>query len=116
MTVEELTAIATAHQSAISRHNQEMAEFRAALRQSSEQHNREMSEFRENQEQSSDRHNREMSEFRENQEQASDRHNRDIEAISRLAQLNQEQLNLLTAGLLELRTLVADYLQGRSQT
>ncbi|MCY7389953.1 MAG: hypothetical protein LH647_00175, partial [Leptolyngbyaceae cyanobacterium CAN_BIN12] len=71
MTVEELTAncksaqaIATAHQIAISRHDQEMAEFRAALRQSSDQHNREMAQFRETQEQNSDRHNREMAQFR----------------------------------------------------
>jgi hypothetical protein len=80
MTVEELTAIATAPQSAISRHDQEMAEFRATLQQNS------------------------------------DRHDQKIDRIERLAELNQEQLNLLTVGLLERRTLVADYLQGRSQT
>ncbi len=105
MTVEELTAIATAHQSAISRHDQEMAEFRAALRQSSEQHRQEMAEFRQ-----------EMAQFRETMQQNSDRHDQKDDSIQRLADLNQEQLNLLTAGLLALRTLVADYLQGRSQT
>ena len=62
MNTEELTQVVTAHQSAISRHEVEVAEIRS------------------------------------------------------LARINQEQLNQLTAGLLELRNLVADYIQGRSQT
>jgi len=61
MSTEELTQVVTAHQSALSRHEIEVAEIRA------------------------------------------------------LAKLNQEQLNELTAGLLELRSLVADYIQERSQ-
>jgi hypothetical protein len=61
MAPEELTQIATAHQGALTRHDQEIAEIRA------------------------------------------------------LARLNQEQLNQLTAGLLELRILIANDIQWRSQ-
>lgn len=46
---------------------------------------------------------------------AQTRHNREIEAIRALQEVNAQQLNTLTAGLLELRGMVADYIQGRSQ-
>ncbi|MBF2027320.1 MAG: hypothetical protein IGS48_11200 [Oscillatoriales cyanobacterium C42_A2020_001] len=109
-------------------HRREMAEFRESLKQQEEvrqqfeeQHQREMAEFRESSRIASDRHQREMAEFRESlkqQEEArkqfEERHQRSVEATQRLADLNQEQLNQLTAGLLELRILVANYLQGRS--
>ncbi len=70
MTSEELTQLATIHQQAIVRHEQEMADIRALIRLNQEQ-------------------------FRDQRE------------------FTQEQLNQLTAGLLELRHLVADYIQGR---
>ncbi|NJP12693.1 MAG: NAD-glutamate dehydrogenase [Leptolyngbyaceae cyanobacterium RU_5_1] len=48
-------------------------------------------------------------------EQAIARHEQEMAEIRAMQQLNQEQLALLTAGLLDLRNLVSDYLQGRSQ-
>jgi chromosome segregation ATPase len=89
MNTEELTQIVTGHQNAISRHDQEMAEIRATLQQSANRH--------------------------QQHEQWQAEHQASIEATQRLLQLNQEQLNTLTAGLLELRHMVADYLQGRSR-
>lgn len=94
MNTEELTQIATAHQSAISRHDHEMAEIRAALRQGNEQHNQEMAALR----------------------QAHDRHNQEIDAISRQQALNAQGITELKASILELRNIVADYIQERSQT
>jgi hypothetical protein len=44
------------------------------------------------------------------------RHEREMADIRALAKLNQEQLNQLSAGMLELRNLIADYIQGRSAT
>jgi hypothetical protein len=66
MTLEELTQIATAHQSAIARHDTEIAEIRELVKL--------------------------------NQQQLS---------------INQEQLNQFTAGMIELRNLVGDYIQAR---
>ncbi|MBF2025619.1 MAG: hypothetical protein IGS48_02470 [Oscillatoriales cyanobacterium C42_A2020_001] len=69
MTPEELTTVVTAHQSAISRHDLEMAEIRSILSHVAQQQS-----------------------------------------------LNQESIATLTASIQELRNLVADYIQGRSQS
>lgn len=76
MTPEELTQLASVHQTILTRHDVEMAEIRAVLASVAQQQ----------------------------------------EATAHQAALNQEAIANLTAGLLELRNLVADYIQGRSQT
>ena len=84
METSELTKIATAHQAAISRHDEEMAEIRAILRQGFAR-----------------------------SEQAIAQHDREMAAIRAQQQLNAQALAQFTAGLEELRILVADYLRGR---
>jgi len=78
---DELTRIATAHQNAISRHDQEMSEIRAILREGFAR-----------------------------SEQAISRHDAAIEAIKTQHKLNQQAFAQFTAGLEELRILVANYI------
>jgi len=88
MNTEELTQVVTAHQSAISRHDSEMAEIRVILQRVGERLDR-------------------MAERQEVHEQL-------IESTTRQGALNQEAIATLTASIQDLRNLVADYLQGRS--
>ncbi len=93
MTSEELTQIVTVHQQALVRHEQEMAEIRDLVRLNQEQYGSTQEQFKSLQE-----------EFRLSREQFRERY-----------EFTQEQLNQMTAGLVELRHLVADYIQGRSR-
>lgn len=85
MTLEEITQLTALQQTILSRHDREMAQFRESLQHSDEQRQQDTEAF-----------------------------NSRIAATQQLANLNQEMLNQLTAGLMELRVLVADYLRGQS--
>lgn len=100
MNTEELTQIATAHQQAITRHEQEMAEIRAILRQSAIQHAQQMESI--------------TAQINSNSAQISS-NSAQIDRISAQQALNQQAIAELTASITELRNLVSDYLQGRSQ-
>jgi chromosome segregation ATPase len=91
METSELTKIATAHQAAISRHDEEMAEIRAILRQGFARSEQAIAQH----------------------EQAIAQHDREMAAIRAQQQLNAQALAQFTAGLEELRILVADHLRGR---
>ncbi len=101
MNTEELTPIVTAHQSAISRHDQEMAAIRATLQQVATQ-----------QVASAAR----QTTFEERQAAFEERHTAHIAHMEALQALTQEQLNQFLAGMIELRGLVADHTKGRAET
>jgi hypothetical protein len=140
METSELTQIATAHQAAISRHDEEMAEIRAILRQGfarSEQaiaqHNEAIAQRDEaivrhdqmiaQHNEAIVRHDQMMAQHNEaivrhdqmmaQHNQAVAQHDREMAAIRAQQQLNAQALAQFTAGLEELRILVADYLRGR---
>lgn len=108
MNTDELTQIATAHQSAISRHDQEMAEIRAILattatqQHTNTQRTTEHEEWLAAQQEAIARHE----EWLARQQEASDR-------IDAQQQANAEAIANLTASILDLRNLVADYIQNR---
>lgn len=56
-----------------------------------------------------------IEEWQRQQESAITTHEREMAEIRSMQRLNQEQLAELTAGLLELRNLVANYIQSRAQ-
>ncbi|NJP11921.1 MAG: hypothetical protein HC866_22650 [Leptolyngbyaceae cyanobacterium RU_5_1] len=131
MTLEELTQLSAVQQTMLTRHDREMAEIRAILQQSAtRQTDQEAAIARHeqwlaDQETAIARHEQWLADQEAasvRHEQAIARHEQEMGEIRALQQsnqeqlaLNQEQLALLTAGLVDLRNLVADYLQGRSQ-
>jgi len=102
MNTDELTQMATAHQNAISRHDMEMAEIRAVLRESADrgtQHEHWLTEH----EITIQRIDNTLARTAAQQE-----------ANAQQIALNRQDIASLTAGILDLRNLVADYLQGRT--
>jgi len=89
MNTEELTQVVTAHQSAIARHSAEMSELRGTLIT--------------------------IGQTLERIATQQETNTRQIEANNHQGELNQEAIATLTASILDLRNLVADYIQGRSQ-
>jgi phytoene/squalene synthetase len=101
MNTEELTQIANVHQSVLTRHDQEVAGIRTLLSLSAAQHRDDLATIRTVLNQIS-------------QQQASN-----TQAIAQLTaeqQLSRQDLNSLTASIRELRGVVADYIQTRSET
>ncbi|UBF27920.1 hypothetical protein K9N68_08490 [Kovacikia minuta CCNUW1] len=98
MNTEELTQIASAHQSAIARHDQEMAEIRAILREGQARSERALAE-----------HERALAQH----DQAIAQHDQEMAAIRSQQALIAQNFTNFTAGLEELRILVANYLRGR---
>jgi UDP-N-acetyl-D-mannosaminuronate dehydrogenase len=89
MNTEELTSMVTAHQNAISRHDQEMAEIRAIFQQSAIRHR--------------------------DQEERLNRIETILEATAAQQRQNAQGITELRASITELRNVVANYIQGRSQ-
>lgn len=89
MNTEELTAIVTAHQNAISRHDQETGDIRAILQQSAIRHR--------------------------DQEERLTRIETILEATAAQQRQNAQGITELRASITELRNVAADYIQGRSQ-
>ncbi len=87
MNTDELTQITTAHHNNISRHDVEMAEIRATLNTVAHK----------------------LDEVAEQFNQVADQQ----EAAAQQIALNRQDIASLTAGILDLRNLVADYLQER---
>lgn len=97
MTPEELTQFVNTQQMVLTRHDAEMAEIRAALLQSAQRHS--------------------------DHEATMQRIDERIEATARQQEINAQQIALnrediaeLKASITDLRNIVADYIQGRSQT
>ena len=86
MNTEELTPIVTAHQSAISRHDTEMASIRITLAESATRHDQEIGKI-----------------------------NATLDRITTMQALNQEQLNQFLSGMIDLRNQVADFVKSREQ-
>jgi hypothetical protein len=110
MDTEELTSIATAHQNAISRHDQEMAEIRAVLQQSVLHHRGQ-----------DDRLTRIETILEATVAQQRDQGDRltrietILEATAAQQCQNVQGIAELRASITELRSVVADYIQGRTQ-
>jgi archaellum component FlaC len=103
MNTEELTHIVTAHQTAITRHDLEMADIRTTLNTVGQRLDK-----------TSERLDK-ISERLDSVSHKLDRVADQQEANARQAAFNQEAIANLTAGILDLRNIVSDYLQGRSQ-
>ncbi len=103
MNTDELTQIATAHQSAISRHDVEMAEIRATLNTVGQRLDA-VGERLDTVGERLDTIDIKLDRVAEQQE-----------ANAQQIALNREDIAILTARILELGNLVADYLQGRSR-
>lgn len=100
MNTDELTQITTAHHAIISRHDVEMAEIRAVLRESADKHTQ---------------HEQELTAHEATMQKINDTLARTAaqqEANAQQIALNREDIASLTAGILDLRNLVADYSQG----
>jgi len=100
MNAEELTQIANVHQSVLTRHDQEIAGIRTLMNLSAAQHRDDLNTIR-------------VVLTQIAQQQAIN-----TQAIAQLTaeqQLSRQDITSLTASILELRNLVADYIQGRSQ-
>jgi hypothetical protein len=101
MNTEELTGIANVHQSILTRHDQEIAGVRTLLNLTASQRRDDMNAI-----------NQILSRVAQQQEA-------NAQAIANLTaeqQLSRQDINSLTAGILDLRNLVADYIQSRTQT
>lgn len=97
MNTEELTQITTAHQSAIARHEQWFGEYQAASVVSNDRLNR-------------------IEAILEATAQQQEANTQAIAQLSAEQQLSRQDINSLTASILELRHLVADYIQSRTRT
>ena len=104
MTPEEITQLAAIQQVMLTRHETEMAEIRAILADTAQR-----------QAASSQRLDRleHLAEAHAQQQAAS---NQRLDRLEHLAEVSRQEIAVLTASIQELRTLVADSLNGRSQS
>ncbi len=101
MNTEELTQIANVHQSVLTRHDQEISGTRTLINLSASQHRDELATIR------------------AILTQVAQQQVTNTQAIAQLTaeqQLSRQDINSLTASIQELRNLVADYIQGGSET
>ena len=106
METQELTQIITAHQQAIARQEQAFAD--AATR-----HDREIQEIRAILAATAQQQAANAQQIAQNQ-QAIAQNQQAIAQLSAESQLSRQDINSLTASILELRNLVADYLRSRN--
>ncbi|MDX2242043.1 MAG: hypothetical protein NW224_15260 [Leptolyngbyaceae cyanobacterium bins.302] len=102
MNTEELTQVVTAHQSAISRHDIEIAETRQTLHRAGER----LDSMTERLNALGDR----LDTIGERLDRVTEQQ----EANARQGALNHESIQILAASMQELRNIVADHLRGRS--
>jgi NifB/MoaA-like Fe-S oxidoreductase len=103
------------------RHDEELKAFRAAMVEQQKRSDEEFSQMRAAMAEQRKRSDEEfqairaaMAEQQRHNDEEFNRINATLNHVSQQQQLNQEQLNQFTAGMVELRNLVADYIQGRS--
>ncbi|MEB3355424.1 MAG: hypothetical protein VKK04_01665 [Synechococcales bacterium] len=124
MTPEELAQIAATQQMILTRHDREMADIRASLDRAAaygEITDRRLEAMAQRQEafdQRQEAFERRQEAFDQRFEAMAQRQeafDQRIDAMNRQSELNQQAIATLVASIQELRNLVADYLQGRSQ-
>jgi len=106
MNAEELTQIANVHQSVLTRHDQEIAGIRTLMNLSAAQHRDDLNTIRAVLTQIAQQQAINTQAIAQNQQA--------IAQLTAEQQLSRQDITSLTASILELRNLVADYIQARS--
>ena len=108
MNTDELTQIANVHQSVLTRHDQEIAGIRTLMNLSAAQHRDDLNTIRAI-----------LTQIAQQQAANTQAITQNQQAIAQLTaeqQLSRQDINTLTANIQELRNMVADYIQSRSET
>lgn len=114
MNTDELTQVANVHQQILTRHDQEMSEIRTELKLSNTQHNEEIKKIHTILDRVAEQQEATFQAIAANQ-QAIAANQQAIAQLSAEQQLGRQDINSLTASILELRNMVADYIESRSQ-